>query len=416
MLVALAAACAQPGMPPGGPPDREPPRIVGITPDTNSVDVRATSVTFQFDEVVSERPQGKPTLADLFQVSPSTGPVGISWRRTSVTVTPDGGLRPNTTYTIRMLPGMVDLSSNMDSTGIEVVFSTGPTIAAGSIRGRVFDWVAAAPAAKTYVAAISLPDSAIWSATADSTGLFVIEHIPPGTYTVQAIVDQNGNRVADGRELFDSITVALVDSFRRDMLVAIRDSLGPGIANIDPRDSLLYRVTFDRPVDTGFVAQPSNFILKKADSTVAAIAAVETQADLDRRAADSARTRAVQDSVRRAFVADSIRAADSANVAAAPPARPTGRRPGAPTRPPAAAEPDTATAPPPRPTVAIPVTTWYLRLAQPLTPDTLYRLRAEDIRSITGATRSSERVFRTPKAVAKPDTTVRPDTGRGPGA
>ena len=89
-LIAFAAvmACAQTGMPPGGPPDREPPEVVRITPDTNAVNVRAGSIGIQFNEVVSERPQGAPTLADLFVVSPSTGPASVSWRRTRVEVTP----------------------------------------------------------------------------------------------------------------------------------------------------------------------------------------------------------------------------------------------------------------------------------------------------------------------------------------
>lgn len=398
-------------MPPGGPPDREPPQVVRITPDTNAINVQGNSIAFQFNEVVSERPQSAPTLAEMFQVSPSTGPVSISWRRTQVEVTPKGGLRPNTTYTVRLLPGMVDLAQNVDSTGMTVVFSTGPTLSSGVIAGRVFDWVAGRPAQRASVEAMSLPDSAIWSTTADSTGLFSIGHMPAGTYLLQALVDQNRNRIVDARELFDSITVTLADSFHREMLAAIRDSLGPGLSTVEPKDSLTWRVAFDRPLDTLFVATVANFTLKSQDSTGVPIAQVLTQADLDRLAADTTRMRAVQDSVRQAAIADSVRAADSAQVVAAPPARPTGRRPGAQTRAPTAAPADTAVAPPPTPQAKSPINTLFLRFTQPLVADTNYRLRAVDFVSVTGATRTSERVFRTPKPVARPDSGATPDTG-----
>lgn len=416
-LMALAG-CAQAGVPPGGPPDRVPPRLLRVTPDTNAVNVRGDAISFEFDEVVSERPRGVSELAGLFIVSPSTGPSGVSWRRTRVEVRPRGGLRPNTTYTIRMLPGMVDLDNNADSTGLTLVFSTGPTLAAGRITGRVFDWAAARPAPRAIVEAIALPDSARFGTEADSSGTFAITHMPPGQFLVRALIDVNKNGVVDGRELFDTVTVTLVDSLRREMLAAVRDSIGVGIADVGPRDSLMLRVTLDRPLDTLFVPAPRVFSIRAADSSVVPIDTVLTQADIDQARADSIRTAATQDSAKRVFVADSVRRADSARAAAAPvpatpPPRPTGRRPGAATRTPPAARPDTSNRIVPRPSARIPVTILYVKLRQPLKPATAYRITADSLRSVTGATRTSSRVFTTPRPGARPDTSkARPDTGR----
>jgi hypothetical protein len=201
------------------------------------------------------------------------------------------------------------------------------------------------------------------------------------------------------------------------MLAAVRDSLGTGLATADVRDSLTVRLTLDRPLDTLFVPRPRYFSIKLADSSVVPFDTLLTQADVDRAIADSIRTKAIQDSVRRAFVADSMRAADSVRAAAAPtpaapPARPTGRRPGAPTRTPPAAPRDTSSRIIPRPAARIPVTVLYVKFRQPLRPGSSFRITADSLRSVTGAVRTSSRVFTTPRP-ARPDTgRTRPDTGR----
>ena len=424
-LIALlaVAGCAQAGIPPGGPTDRKPPQLVRVTPDSNATNVRGGGVAFEFDEVVSERPRGAPSLAELFLVSPSRGPSGVSWRRTRVEIRPRGGLRPNTTYTVRMLPGMVDLDGNQDSTGRTVVFSTGPTLATGQISGRVFDWVGARPAARAVVHAILLPDSLRYSAEADSSGAFTITHMPSGQFLLRAIMDANRNGVVDVRELFDTVTVTLADSLRRDMLAAVRDSLGSGIATADLRDSLTLRLTLDRPLDTLFVPAARYFSIRSADSAVVQFDTILTQAEVDRLAADSARAKAVQDSVRRVFVADSVRAADSTKAAAAPPtatapSRPTGRRPGATNAPRPVPPRDTSNRILPKPSEKIPVTVLYIKFGKALRPATSYRITADSLRSITGNVRTSSRVFTTPRpradtGRARPDTgRARPDTGR----
>lgn len=416
-LIALlaVAGCAQAGVPPGGPPDKIPPKLVRVTPDSNTLNVRGDAIAFEFDEVVSERPRSVPDLARLFVVSPSRGPSGVSWRRRRVEIRPRGGLLPNTTYTVRMLPGMVDLDGNVDSAGVTIVFSTGPALATGRIAGRVFDWVAGRPAPRALVEAIMLPDSARYSTEADSSGAFVITPMPPGQFLLRALIDANRNGAVDGRELFDTITVTLTDSLRREMLAAVRDSSGVGLATADLRDSLTLRLALDRPLDTLFVPSRRYFSIKAADSSVVQFDTIFTQAEVDRRIADSTRNKAIQDSVRRVFVADSVRRLDSISTATTPvavaPTRPTGRRPGATNAPPPAPPRDTSNRIVPRPSARIPTTVLYIKFARSLPPGTSFRVTADSLRSVTGAVRTSSRVFTTPRA-ARDTSRARPDTGR----
>lgn len=418
LFLLAVAGCAQPGTPPGGPPDDTPPKLLSVRPDSNALNVRAGAISFQFDEVVSEVPTGARALADVFLVSPSRGPVSVSWHRSRVDVTPEGGLRPNVTYTVQLLPGITDLSRNVDSTGVTFSFSTGPSIATGQISGIVFDWLAAKPAARAVVAAISLPDSLAYTTRADSLGGYDIRHVPPGRYLLRAFVDQNNNRLQDSREIFDSVTVGLRDSLHRDMLAIQRDSIGPGILEVAQRDSVTLHVTFDRAIDTAQVLTPSQFTLKSADSTVWPVRSVLSKQQLDQIKADSLRRRAVEDSVRQAAIADSIRQADSARVAA----EPTRRRPGVSIAPPPGPQQDTTKPPPPKPSEQIPGREADLKVERPLPPTTSFRLVATDLRSVTGATRTSTRVFTTPRPKPAADSTrarsdtgtrrPRPDTGR----
>jgi hypothetical protein len=418
--MAVAAACAQPGFPPGGPPDPDPPLLTRIRPDTNAVNVRARSVSFQFDEVVTERPQGSQGgLAGVFLISPSDGEPSVSWRRTRVDVRPRGGFRPNTTYTIRLLPGMTDLDGNVDSSGAEIVFSTGPTIDSGSISGTVFDWPGNKSAPRALIEAIQLPDSTRFVTTADSLGFYTIGHLPSGRFLLRGVIDQNRNRGLDSRELFDSVTVELRDTLRRELYAFVHDTLGPGIAQLEVRDSVTLRVGFDHPLDTALQVTPANFTLKAADSSVIAIASVITERELEKRAADSARVKAIEDSVRNAARADSIRRADSARVNTRI-TRPGGRRPRADTT--AVARDTTPKVEPPTPTIAIPSDEVIITLEEPLPPAASFKLRVEKLRSLLGYERESERNFRTPRptvdstladsAALRDSAAVRPDSAR----
>lgn len=411
LILTLAAGllgCAQPGFPPGGPPDEEAPRVVRVLPDTNAVNVRRGSIVFNLDEVVSERPQGASSLAGLFLISPSSGEPSVSWRRNTLGVTPRGGLRPGTTYTVTMLPGLTDLDGNADSTGMTIVFSTGATIADGVMQGVVFDWLGDKSAPGALVEAIRLPagrDSVRHLALADSLGRFVVRHVPDGQYLLRATLDANKNRLVDPREPYDTATVTMDDTLRREMYAFVRDTLGPGIQTITIVDSLTLRVLLDHALDTAQAISPALFgVRRAADSSAVSIAAATSLRAWEQAREDSAKR---VDSLR----ADSGRRADSARAdsarRAAPAPRPGAQRPPTPAvRPPAR---DTAPRePPPRPSRRIPVSEVVLRLGEPLAPSTSYRLRTIGLRSLLGYERSAERAFNTPKP--RPADSTRTDT------
>jgi hypothetical protein len=382
------AACASMETPPGGPPDKAPPVLVTVTPDTNAVNVRPKAAVFRFDEVVSERPRTATTLADMFLISPATGAPRVNWERDAIEVRPRNGWRPNTTYTVTLLPGLADLRGNVRTDGASVIFSTGPMLARSALRGLVFDWVAGRVAPGAYVEAIAHPDSIVYVGTADSSGVFVVPNIPPGDYTVRAVVDANRNRELDLRELWDSVRVTVADSARVELLTHVHDTVPPRIDQVAPRDTFTLRVTLDRPLDPTMVIDPSIFTLLASDSSVIPIAEARAAAVYERLQAERDRARA--DSIARA----------------APPLA-TGERAPRPGNP---AQPITAVTPS-RPS---PVTEIIITVPRSLQPGATYRLRARDLRGIMGTSRSSEREFKMPEAPKPPVTPpAATPTGRG---
>src|SRR5438876_4327507 len=102
VIVGAAEGCASPGMPPGGPVDTTAPLVIGIVPDSGTINAKPGAVVFKFDETVAERPSGAATLADLFLISPRDGVPNVAWHRGTVDIKPSRGWKPNTPYTITM--------------------------------------------------------------------------------------------------------------------------------------------------------------------------------------------------------------------------------------------------------------------------------------------------------------------------
>jgi hypothetical protein len=381
MILAVLLACAQQGFPPGGPPDKVPPKLLKTSPDSGARNVSEKEVNLQYDEVLNERPGGASTLSALVLISPRDGAPHVGWHRTRLSVHGRKDWKANTTYTVTVLPGISDLRGNADKTGFELVFSTGPEIASAYVSGVVFDWPAGHPAPNALVEAISHPDSTVYIGRADSIGRFTLPHMPAGSFVVYGWVDANSNQDRDPHELFDSTVVTLEDTARVELLGFIHDSIGPHVTTVDVRDSLTLRASFDKPVDPKQPFDTAHFTLRAADSSVVPITAVVSAREIEKKRADSVSQ------------ADSIRArTDTAfrrqyQAQHRVPTDSTARRAQR-----LAAE--LATLAPSKP---VPVTDILLSISKPLTAGAVYRLDARDMHNLMGVTANSTRSFTVPK-------------------
>ena len=396
--VALAAACASAGQPPGGPEDHDAPQILKVTPDSGETNAQVKAVEFQFDEVVSDRPStAGATVSALFIISPRNGATEASWHRRRITVKPQRGFRPNTAYKVILLPGLADLRGNVRRNQASVLFSTGRTFPQFSIPGRIFDWSGQRPADRGYIEAISKVDTTVvYLAMSDSTGNFDIGPLPNGPYLVRGIIDNNNNRMLDRGEKWDSLTIVITDTRRPVELDAIeRDTIPAQIDGITVIDSVTLKVTFDRALDPAMTLQPTMIRIKRSDSTNVDVTQVQWLAPFERARQER----------------DSARQADSLKAAAARAARPAapGQQP-APTLPiitPGGARP---APPPPKPNRPPPDRGFVVSVAPStrLVPNATYRLTARGVRNLLGMSVETSRPFTVPRPTVTRDTTRRP--------
>lgn len=384
----IVAACASPGIPPGGPPDAEVPQVVRITPDSNAVNVRASAILVHFDEVISERPGGAtaggtPGLDGLVMLSPSDGRDEVNWRRTALQIKPRRGFRPNTAYRLTVLPGIADLRGNVLQERTEVVFSTGPEIPSGVVRGVLFDWAAGTPAARARVEVSAPEDSTFrWSAQSDSSGRFFVRDLAPGTYRVRAWIDANNDRRLGLGEASDTTTLTLTDSSRLELYAFVRDTLAPRLENVELLDSTALRVRFDRVIAGDWDAAGS-LALFDADSTALPIGGTLIPS--------ARRDSIIKATLDTAARADSLALADS--IAAA----------------------DSLAEPPPAFRRVRPHQVWVVELDTTLAPG-LYRLRVTGAPGLNGRSQETEREFRVrePPPPVAADSIVPPDSTATP--
>lgn len=389
LAVVALAACASPGMPPGGPPDTAMPVLAQILPDSNAVNVRVPAVVLRFDEVVSER--SAPTastgaarqgasfggsaastagLAGLLVLSPSDGRDEVVWRREALELRPRRGFRPNTAYRVTLLPGLADLRGNRITEPLSFVFSTGASLPDGVISGVLFDWTTGKPAANARVDVFVAPDSGFrWSTRTDSLGGFRLTALMPGTYELRAWVDANSDRRISYREISDVAQVALTDSASRELYAFIRDTVPAHLESVELIDSTALRFRVDRGIVADWDGRSAELV--GADSAAIALAGPFVPS-------------AVYDSVSRA------RAQAARDPAAA--AADTVPRDDAD---PDALPRDTVSRPVSRPVFrrAVPVTQWTAPLAAPLAPGT-YLFRIREARGLNGRSVEATREIR----------------------
>lgn len=233
-------------MPPGGPEDRRPPRIIATEPDTFATvrELRRPAV-FQFDERISERVTGG-SLDAAVVVSPRTGDVRVHHRRRGLAVEFAGGFREGLVYRITLLPRIQDMFGNRMAEPFELVFSTGAALSPAAVAGQVTDRITGNATPEVTVDALA-DDGTVYTARTDTAGIFAMRFIPPGDYRLAAYLDRNRNGEPDGFEARDTATLRVgpADTVVLSLALLEPDTTPAVLARVVVVDSVSLRLSFD---------------------------------------------------------------------------------------------------------------------------------------------------------------------------
>ena len=198
--------CANIVPPGGGPRDSTAPMLKEADPVDSAVNFSGRRIVFNFDEYVEVQNIHQELLVTP---TPRITPT-VDSRLNTVTVRIRDTLEPNTTYTFDFGNAIKDINEGNVLKNFRYIFSTGPVLDSLTFAGSVI----LAETGKTDSTLIVMlhtkpEDSAVvnekprYVAKLDNKGRFIFRNLPPRTYYVYALKDDNRSlRYLDDKQLF----------------------------------------------------------------------------------------------------------------------------------------------------------------------------------------------------------------------
>ena len=276
ILLALSLACAQEGIPPGGPRDTFPPYIVSTTPETGNTNISSdVSPRFVFNERMDER----SVEESLFIAPVIPFQLDANWSGTAFTLLFEQPLLEERTYVITMASGARDVRGNAMTESVVLAVSTGAEIDQGEIAGVVatgglsvtgaYVWAYNLRTPEDPNPRIRLPD---YIGQTGLGGRFKFTNLSPGEYRIFAFLDRaRDRRYNAGEDPFAvptsdvTLTPGQTKVKHRRLELALRHtaSLALRSARADHRSRVALR--FSKPLDFQNIPKPTSFRIGTQD-------------------------------------------------------------------------------------------------------------------------------------------------------
>jgi len=267
----LLASCARQAMPPGGPEDRTPPRIVGTVPPNGATHVStSTSIQLTFSEKVEQ----KSIENALFLAPAPKNPFRLKWHGKTLSLILPNSLLLNQTYLVTIGTGVRDRHGNPMRESFTLAFSTGAHLDNGKITGRVFN-KGSARGIRIWgylLRLTSAPDPTTdppqYVTQCDARGRFRLQNLSPGNYRLFAVNDKDRNRRYDpGYDAigFPTRNASLTPRDSTDgplfFRVTVQDTTRPEIVSAFATDARHMQIRMSEPVDSIDAKNPNNFFI-----------------------------------------------------------------------------------------------------------------------------------------------------------
>lgn len=189
--------CANVGQPTGGPKDLDPPKLVSIYPEDQSLNFNEKRIIFTFDEYIKLEEAKKQII-----ITPPIEESDYEFKvkNNILTLNLDKNLQSNTTYTLNLGESVRDITENNKAQNVKLGFSTGDYIDSLSLSGKVENLMKGTPATDVLVGIYDATDTfdifnrrPLYFTKTDTAGFYQIENIKNGQYNIYAMADKNGN-------------------------------------------------------------------------------------------------------------------------------------------------------------------------------------------------------------------------------
>ncbi len=211
-LVILISSCAKQSTPMGGPRDLDPPKVISMSPENNSLNSTPKEIELVFDEYIK---LDNATKNIIITPRVNKDEVIVSALKNIVTIELNQELEDSTTYVFNFQKSIQDLSEGNPAENLKLVFSTGSSIDSLTFSGSVNTYFPDArdPFENLLIGLYEANDttdlftaSPYYISQTDSTGNFTITNIKAGSYRAYAWKDANNSLKAEYKsELFDFI-------------------------------------------------------------------------------------------------------------------------------------------------------------------------------------------------------------------
>ena len=272
--------CAKEGMPPGGPEDTTLPKVIIVSPSSDSTGVDLNS---QIKITFSERMLQESVEGAIF-VSPFPKiPLDYNWHGKTLTLSSSESWQKDRTYVVTIGTSAQDLHRNRMSQSFTSAFSTGRSIDHGDISGEVWVrkgagfgreieigvWAYLLSAERTEVyPEKEKPD---YVTQADEQGKYALKNLGWGKYRLFAVKDINWDMLWSGEDEIVGITTGDVSLTEENTSKAFVDFVldkidlsPPELLNCRALNQNLVRLEFSEKMDDKSVLDTSNYELSLA--------------------------------------------------------------------------------------------------------------------------------------------------------
>ncbi|MBN1294091.1 MAG: Ig-like domain-containing protein [Candidatus Latescibacteria bacterium] len=267
LFIFISLSCAKQGFPPGGPEDKEPPKLIGSTPSQMMSNVsKHDPIKFEFSESMDE----SSVEDNVFVVPiPSSWPE-FSWSDKSKVfiISFKEPLKDNTTYVISIGAKAQDLQRNKLDDTITLSFSTGDEIENGKITGRIipYSFFGKEPENVSGIDVVAyrmeIPQSSPdprndvpnYFTQSGSDGSYEILGLSSALYRIFAIGDKDGDGFyTEGSDLIGiapkDIHLAANDSVTAPMItISAKDTSSVQLRSVKVPDSRRVEIFFDKKI------------------------------------------------------------------------------------------------------------------------------------------------------------------------